>query len=121
VFATILRTVADRRRSGPHGKVTGFLTDQWNNWGKATLDTVMEVAGLIPDIWQQAVENMANWMLSQSAQGGVMGKMWSKLLGVDMADEQAKAQAMEDARRPGQTRWNAPSGWGSKHGSIRPR
>jgi hypothetical protein len=102
VFATILRTVG-KIGDGlvtAWGKVTGFLTDQWNNWGKATLDTVMEVAGLIPDIWQQAVENMANWMLSQSAQGGVMGKMWSNLLGVDMADEQAKAQAMEDARRP---------------------
>jgi len=102
VFSTILRTVG-KIGDGlvtAWGKVTGFLTDQWNNWGKATLDTVMEVAGLIPDIWQQAVENMANWMLSQSAQGGVMGKMWSNLLGVDMADEQAKAQAMEDVRRP---------------------
>jgi hypothetical protein len=101
VFATILRTVG-KIGDGlvtAWGKVTGFLTDQWNNWGKSTLNTVMEVAGLIPEIWQQAVENMANWMLEQSAKGGLSGAIMSKILGVDMADEQARAEAMEEARR----------------------
>jgi len=101
VFATILRTVG-KIGDGlvkAWGKVTGFLTDQWNNWGKATLDTILEVAGLIPQIWQQAVESMANWMLEQSAKGGLSGAIMSKILGVDMADEQARAEAMEEARR----------------------
>jgi TP901 family phage tail tape measure protein len=101
VFATILRTVG-KIGDGlvkAWGKVTGFLTDQWNNWGKATLDTILEVAGLIPEIWQQAVENMANWMLEQSAKGGLSGAIMSKILGVDMADEQARAEAVEEARR----------------------
>ena len=80
-------------------KVTGFLTDQWNGWGKKTLDTVMEVAGMIPQIWQQAVEGMANWMLKTSAKGGIMGKAMSKLLGVDMSEEQAKAELTERKAR----------------------
>jgi len=101
VFATILRTVG-KIGDGlvtAWGKVTGFLTDQWNNWGKSTLNTVIEVAGMIPEIWETAVQNMANWMLEQSAKGGLSGAVMSKILGVDMADEQARAEAMEEARR----------------------
>jgi len=102
VFATILRTVG-KIGDGlvtAWGKVTGFLTDQWNNWGKATLDTILEVAGLIPDIWQNAVEGIANTMLEAAASSPLMGKLMKPILGVDMSDEQAKAQAMEEARRP---------------------
>jgi hypothetical protein len=81
-------------------KVTGFLTEQWNGWGKKTLDTVLEVATLVPDIWKESVESMANWMLEQSAKGGVMGKAMSKVLGVDMADVQAESARL-DAKAKG--------------------
>lgn len=102
VFGAVLRTVG-KVGDGvvkAWGKVTGFLTDQWNNWGKATLDTILEVAGLIPDIWQNAVEGIANTMLEAAASSPLMGKLMKPILGVDMSDEQAKAQAMEEARRP---------------------
>lgn len=101
-FANVLRVIG-RIGDGivtAWGKVTGFLKQQWDNWGAGTLKTIMEVASLIPDIWQRAVEGMANFMLERSAKGGVMGKMWSNLLGVDMANEQERAKAMEEARRP---------------------
>lgn len=101
VFGAVLRTVG-KVGDGvvkAWGKVTGFLTAQWNTWGKATLDTILEVAGLIPDIWQRAVEGLANSILSASAKGGVMGALASKLLGVDMSQEQAKAELAEVQRR----------------------
>ncbi|MCK4602639.1 MAG: phage tail tape measure protein, partial [Phycisphaerae bacterium] len=100
-FGTILRVVGKIGDGivAAWGKVTGFLTDQWNNWGKQTLDTVMGVATRIPQIWQQAVEGMANWMLEASAKGGIMGKAMSKVLGVDMSQEQAKAELTESKAR----------------------
>jgi hypothetical protein len=76
-------------------KVTGFLTDQWNNWGKQTLGTVLGVMGRIPEIWRETVEGMANWMLKTSAAGGVMGKAMSAILGVDMAEEQARSNRLD--------------------------
>ena len=76
-------------------KVTGFLTDQWNSWGKSTLDTVLDVASQIVSVWQNAVEGLANWMLEQSAKGGVVGGVISKVLGVDMAEEQARSERLD--------------------------
>ena len=96
-FGTILRIVGKIGDGivAAWGKVTGFLTEQWNNWGKRTLDTVIGVASRIPQIWQETVEGMANWMLKTSAKGGIMGQAISKVLGVDMGEEQAKAELAE--------------------------
>lgn len=101
-FAAILRTVG-RIGDGIVSAwdwVTGQLKTLWDNWGQGTLDTILEVAGLIPDIWQQAVEGIANSLLEMSAGGGPLGAIASKMLGVDMADEQKKAEAIEKAKRP---------------------
>jgi len=78
-------------------KVTGFLTQQWNAWGKQTLGTAIEVIGRIPQMWQDAVQGMANWMLKTSAEGGVLGKIMSKILGVDMAEVQAERNRLNRA------------------------
>lgn len=80
--------------------VTGFLSGLWKKWGQGILNDFVGVMARIPDIWQQTVEGMANWMLAQSAKGGVMGKVWSKMLGVDMADMKQRAKAEEEVRRP---------------------
>ncbi len=80
-------------------KVMGFLTNQWNSWGKSTVDTVMGVASQIVGVWQKTVEGMANWMLETSAKGGVMGKAMSKVLGVDMAEEQARSERLDRKSR----------------------
>lgn len=78
---------------------TGHLKSMWDKWGAGVLDTMSKVAAAIPGLWQSSVESTANWMLAQSAQGGVVGKVFSSILGVDMADEQAQATAQEQARR----------------------
>ena len=77
------------------GKVMGFLTGQWNKWGKSTVNTVLDVASQIVGVWQNTVEGLANWMLETSAKGGVMGKAMSKILGVDMAEEQARSERLD--------------------------
>ena len=77
------------------GKALGVLKDQWNAWGKKVLDTVLQVASKVVGVWQKAVSGMANWMLETSAKGGVMGKAMSKVLGVDMSEEQARGELAE--------------------------
>jgi hypothetical protein len=75
-FATILRTVGKIGDGlvSAWGATTGFLTTQWNNWGKATLDTILEVARLIPDIWQTAVASIAEMFLSFTNPSSMVGK-----------------------------------------------
>ncbi len=70
------------------GKAMAALKGQWNTWGKNVLDTVMDVASKVVGTWQDAVQGLANWMLKKSAEGGFMGKVMSKVLGVDMAEVQ---------------------------------
>ncbi len=77
------------------GEAITLLQGQWNAWGKHVLDTVVSVASAVVGVWQKAVEGMANWMLKTSAKGGIMGKAMSKILGVDMGEEQAKAELAE--------------------------
>jgi len=77
------------------GEAITLLQGQWNAWGKHVLNTVVAVAGAVMGTWQKAVAGMANWMLETSAKGGVMGKAMSKVLGVDMGEEQSKAELAE--------------------------
>lgn len=79
------------------GKMTGFLREQWNSWGKHTLQIVVDVASKFAEVWQSTVEGLANWMLKASAQGGVMGKLMSKILGVDMAEVQKERDRLNKA------------------------
>lgn len=96
-------------------KVTDWLRKQWNNWGADTLDTVIEVVGLIPDIWQRAVEQIANIFLDLGNQSSSLRKTLAvalgpvgeflldkaaKAAGFDTTQQQEQAEAMEDLRRP---------------------
>lgn len=80
------------------GKTMAIYKDQWNSWGKHVLDTVISVASQVVGVWQNTVEGLANWMLEQSAKGGVVGGVISKVLGVDMAEEQARSERLDRER-----------------------
>ena len=76
-------------------EVTGILTDQWNSWGKSTVETALDAASEFVGVWQNAVGGLANWMLEQSAKGGVVGGVISKVIGVDMAEVQAESDRLD--------------------------
>jgi hypothetical protein len=51
------------------------------------------------ELWQGAVNSITDFLLDASAKGGAVGKVASSVLGVDMNDQQANAQLLEQQRQ----------------------
>ncbi len=66
----------------------------WDKWLGGMLGNFTEILGKITDKWQKTVTGLANFILEQSAKGGTTGKLFSKILGVDMNAEQSRAELM---------------------------
>ena len=70
----------------------------WAAFSEGVVKTFTAAASAVVDAWQNAVNAIGNFILRKSAEGGVMGAAASKLLGVDMSQEQARAELAEKKR-----------------------
>jgi hypothetical protein len=64
----------------------------WDRFVAFIVKGFTDAAKSVVDVWGGAVTAIANKLLSMSAQGGLMGGIVSKVLGVDMSEEQARAE-----------------------------
>ena len=78
--------------SGAWSTALQGLGAMWDAWSEGVVKTFTAAMRVVTDLWKSTVSGMANWALQQSAQGGVMGKMASTMLGIDMSQEQARAE-----------------------------
>jgi hypothetical protein len=111
IFAEGMNTIADLI-GGTLGDTIGQLADQitsgdfagawqtavagmaalWANFSQGVVKVFTAAASAVVGAWKGAVQAIANYLLDASAQGGFMGAVASKILGVDMSQEQAVAE-----------------------------
>ena len=103
-FATILQVVGkagDWIVDAWH-TVTAKLSSYWDEWGKGTLDTILEIAGLIPDIWQKAVEQIGSIFLELGSANSPIRKGLAAALGpagAFLLDQAAKAAGFSTTKQ----------------------
>jgi hypothetical protein len=87
---------------GNWAAVVQDLRALWASFTGSVVELMVRAATKVAAVWRSAVEGIANWMLAQSAKGGAMGSIMSKVIGVDLKkiNERDKALAPErDAMR----------------------
>lgn len=67
----------------------------WAEFAEGMVAIFTQASRAVIDTWQSSVTSIANMMLDLSSSGGVAGSVMSKILGVDMSAEDAKAAALK--------------------------
>ena len=71
----------------------------WESFAKGVVDVFAGAVDAVVNAWQSATTAISDFILESAAQEGVMGDIARSILGVDMRDEQAKAETMDAARK----------------------
>lgn len=70
------------------------MKDLWFGFCEGLVAVFTTAARAVVDVWQKATSAISDAILATSAQGGALGGLASKVLGVDMAEEQKRADAL---------------------------
>lgn len=68
------------------------MAAMWAAFSSGVVEVFAAAASAVLNTWKATVTAISNFLLDASAKGGIMGKVASKILGVDMSQEQAKAE-----------------------------
>ncbi len=73
--------------------VKGMAT-LWADFAEGVVAVFTQAARAVTDLWQKTVSGISDAILEASAQGGVLGKVASTVLGVDLAAEQERTNKL---------------------------
>lgn len=68
----------------------------WDSFAAGMVKTFSQAAGFVVDKWKSTVNNITDFLIEASAQGGAMGAMASAVLGVDMKKENERSALMNE-------------------------
>jgi hypothetical protein len=77
----------------------------WADFAEGIVAIFTMATRAVIDAWQQTQNTITNTLLDQSAKGGVLGKIASMILGVDMQEEQRKADELNRKLGLNKTSW----------------
>jgi len=103
LFGETMGTLADQI-------LNGDIAGAWSTLGAVILNTwagitdgivqyFVGAANSVTRIWRQAVDEITNMILQQAGQGGIFGKAFEAISGVNVAEEMKRSQALEQQRR----------------------
>ena len=102
VFGTIASKVLKGDLLGAWNTVVLTMTSTFASFVNGIVGMFASMASSIINTWSSAVEAIANKILDMASQGGVFGKAFEAITGVNMAEEKARAERMNaEARRRG--------------------
>jgi len=78
--------------AGAWDTIVAGMYAAWDRFVAFIVKAFTDAAKSVVDVWGNAVSSIANKLLAMSAQGGLMGSIVSQVLGVDMSEEQARAE-----------------------------
>jgi hypothetical protein len=73
--------------------VKGMAT-LWADFAEGVVAVFTQAARAVTDLWQKTVSGISDAILEASAEGGVLGKVASTVLGVDLAAEQERTNKL---------------------------
>jgi hypothetical protein len=79
---------------GAWESVVKGMAKVWADFAEGIVAIFTMATRAVIDAWQQTQNTITNSLLDQSAQGGVLGKIASMILGVDMQAEQRKSDEL---------------------------
>jgi hypothetical protein len=85
--------------SGAIATLGSTILDTWAQVTSGLVGMMTTAANAIADKWADTVNQIANKILEMASQGGVVGKLFEKVTGVNMQEETARAQRLEQQRR----------------------
>jgi hypothetical protein len=85
--------------SGAIATLGSTILDSWAQITSGLVGLMTSAANLIADKWAQTANKIANKILEMAAQGGVVGKLFEQVTGVNMQEETQRAQRLEAERR----------------------
>jgi hypothetical protein len=85
--------------SGAIATLGSTILDSWAQITSGLVGLMTSAANLIADKWAETVNKIANKILEMAAQGGVVGKLFEQVTGVNMQEETQRAQRLEAERR----------------------
>ncbi len=92
LFGTIGKQLATGDFSGAWDTAVKGMATVWAAFTDGITSSLVSAAKAGVGAWKTAVDSIANYLLSLSAEGGMMGAIASKVLGVDMSEEQIKKE-----------------------------
>jgi len=102
-FGDLIGSVGSKLVSGDFAGAWNDVVTQmatvWDRFAAGIVTSFTGAAKAITKTIKEAIDGIANWLLRKSAEGGIMGSIVSKALGVDMSEEQAKAELAEMKRQ----------------------
>lgn len=81
--------------NGAWKTVVEGMVNTFGGFADGIVAGVAEAARQFVAYWKTAVNSVADYFLALSANGGWMGKLATKVLGVDMSEEQAKSEQLK--------------------------
>lgn len=70
----------------------------WDGFTGGIVDLFVSAAKKVTEIWRNTVNGITDFLLRKAAQGGVIGTIISKVLGVDVKAETAKTLLQKNAQ-----------------------
>lgn len=70
----------------------------WDGFAEGVVAVFTQAARAITDLWQRTTTSIADGILALAAQGGIVGDVFSKVVGVDLNAEQAQLEQQQRAQ-----------------------
>lgn len=94
-LGTLGTQILDGDLSGAWDTVVAGMASIWDSFCEGLVAVFTQAARAVTDVWEKSVNAIANTLLDMSSQGGVMGAIASKVLGVDMQAEDARKALLD--------------------------
>lgn len=90
--------------------LSGDIAGAWTSLGSVILNTwagitntivtlFVTAAGSVASTWRETVDEITNMILQQAGQGGIFGKAFEAISGVNVQEEMRRARELEEQRR----------------------
>jgi hypothetical protein len=93
-FGAIAEDIIQGDLAGAWRIVVSGMASLWANFAKGMVSVFVSAANVAIGAWKKAVGDLASTILQKSSEGGIEGKFWSAVIGVDMQKEAALADKL---------------------------